>query len=848
MFCFEGSLALDVSWLTTVVTKASLHPSRFIRKWAVMEMLTMDMSRSPLLVSINWSFLLGHFQAMLNEYALYGPDDNTGETSPIGMALYSFYSRCLSFLPKEQHIDFLTDLLTAIKNEKFTSVPMVFISQALSCIKNTCVLGSDALHNMRNILIQLRTHPIQMRIPTKEFLLTSAANLTDPNLLYWDVIFHFLATGNLEECLTRGSLLWNGLCDWLWKIESEKQAVHSKENSPNGNHLCEGIFQFLGQKVESFLNNPDVLEDSTKEDAEALGRLIVATVDTLDKNQSSSDKHHGSPFISLLSKITQIFHDASTRLYMSETKLSKAATLLTTILRVLNSSDNYTSSLGSEDCSHNYAISLLSQSLKRSLSDILNLLYRKLTTVEDESSSGKTYLELCDSLHCFFAANSSLKSSRAEFYKLVEDVAVISVKTIQRLQESQNYDLKEWVHFQQSVLFVAWYCEFIPKCQEDLSASATEQILHAVPSFQLNSEFKKPEMVTSATNGESTANNAAKSSSSWGTLVSELMSALWTIVAFSLQHDGDIHKAKSSEGVVAITSPVKDVLGAAIDALDITSNVLPIIKSIGLLIPNLLKIDVDSCSRALDIVWKTLRDMWSNVTFWEDFPVFLSVFLSPVLLMLPEGHQLTKKIKLYLEILVNEGESRPGVMHPVILQLSNVWVRELKADCHYSLLVYIDTVIQILLFGPMVGKANRMESYVESYLRHLGNQSSSLDMRDDTQVRVTMINVLLTLDSSNSYNQDLFKSIIRGLIVWDQEINNTQTTIYINSLYHRKKHRAWQTILILLPLVMKHDTEGNYSEEILQSVFTSIQDQNQVSVQNFQQWIVLNILTRYVNK
>lgn len=813
-----------------------------------MAILTLDLSRSPLLTSTNWSFLLGYFQSMLNEYSLYGPDDDTGNTSPIGIALISFYNECLSFLPKEQHVDFLTKLLAAIEKQKFTPVPMVFISQSLSCIKNTSVLGSDALYKMRNILTQLRTHPTQMRVPTKEFILTAAAKLTDPNLLDWDVIFLFLATGNLEECLTRGSCLWNALCDWLWKIESEKKASHSKENSPNGNHLSEGVFQFLGRKVESFLNNPDVLEDSSNVDAEALGRLIIAAVDTLHKNQHLSDNdYHSSPFFPLLSKITQIFHDASTRLYMSETKLSKATTLLAATLRVLNSSDNYTITIGSDNCCLNYAMRLLSQTLQRSLTDIMSLVYRKLTTVEDENSSGKTYLELCDSLHCFFAANKSLKSSRAEFYKVVEDVAINSVKTIQRLQRSQNYGLKEMVHFQQSVCFVAWYCDIIPKCKDDLSASATEEILHAIPSFQLNLELKKPEIVVGVKNGESTANNAAISSLSWGSLVSELMSALWTITAFFLQHNEEKHKTKASDDVIVITSPVKDILGAAIDALDITSNVLPIIKSIGLLIPNLLQTDVDLCSRALDIVWKTLRDMWNNTTFWEDFPVFLSVFFSPVLLMLPADHQMTKKIKGYLETLLIEGESRPGIMHAVILQLSNVWVKELKADCHASLHVHLDAVIQMLVFGPMITKANRIESYIESYLRHLGNKSCPLDTRDDTQVRVTMTNVLLALDSSNTPTQDLFKRIIRSLIVWDQEVNDTQTTIYINSQYHRKKHRAWQTILILLPLVMKHDTEGDFSEEILRSIFTSIQDQNQLSVQNFQQWIVLNILTRYVN-
>jgi hypothetical protein len=688
---------------------------------------------------------------------------------------------------------------------------------------------------------------------TKGFILTVAANLTDPNLLAWDIIYNFLATGNLEECLTRGSWLWNNLCKWLQKIESEKQAMHNTENSRES-QFCEGLFNFLELKVERFLNNPDEHDNSLNDEAEALGRTIMAAADTHYTNEYCTDDHHlSSPLVPILNKIVQILNDASTRLYMSETKLCKATTLLTTILQVLNSSDDNTSNnLGSEECrSPDHTMNLVSQSLKQAMPNILNLIHRKLTSTEDESLSGKPYLELCKTLHCFLAASNSLKPNWVEFCTFVENVAMISINTIQRLQSNKRFELKEWLLFQQSMLFVAWCCEITSTSKKKLPASIPEKLLHVIPSFQLNLEFKKPEIVVGAPSGDISFEYAAKSNSLWGSSVSECISALWRTVAFFFEHTTGVYEAKVSNDVVAVTSQIKDVLGAALDALDITANILPIITSIGLLIPKLLAVDVDCCTHAVDVVWRTLRDMWENVSFWEEFPVFLTVIFSPVLLMLPESHPLTKQIKSYLDALLTEGEIRPGVVHVVIQQLSNVWT-DVKTDCHSSLLVHQDTIIEVLMFGPMIKKAQKIEAHVESYLRDLGNESplcalTTVDIRDDTQVRVTMMNVLLGLDTSKPYNQDLFKRIIRTLIIRDSEIANTQTAVYISSQYHRKKHRAWQTVLMLLPLVLEHDVEGEYPKEILQSVFTSILDQNQVSVQNFQQWVVLHILTRYAN-
>ncbi|KAK3700695.1 hypothetical protein QZH41_015636, partial [Actinostola sp. cb2023] len=424
-----------------------------------------------------------------------------------------------------------------------------------------------------------------------------------------------------------------------------------------------------------------------------------------------------------------------------------------------------------------------------------------------------------------------------------------NIKIVQDLQGNSNHGSQEWSTLQQSMLFVGWICDVTLNGHVAIPESISELLLNAIPTFKLNVEFKKPESVSSTPGNDIFYQDAVRSTMTWGNSVSGYLGALWTAVAYFIQQSRTVSEPTGERGVLTVTSPRKEVLEAALEALGIATsdNVLPILNSIGLLIPKLLGQDEDLCSSALDVVWGSLKDMWDRAPFWEVYHATMTVLMSPTMLMLPEDHPLTIKIKSRIEELISEGEYRPGIMNVVVQQLSDVWTSDLSTCCSSSILVHQDLVIKLLLYNAAIQKSHLIDAHVDSFLRsNLSTESplsalSSLDRRDDAQVRVMMVNILLALDT----NQDVIFKIIKGLLARDQEISNANIKMYINSRSHRKKHHAWQVVLVLLPLVLDDDAQDACAEEILRCTFASLEDANHVSVQNFQQWIILYILARY---
>ena len=349
----------------------------------------------------------------------------------------------------------------------------------------------------------------------------------------------------------------------------------------------------------------------------------------------------------------------------------------------------------------------------------------------------------------------------------------------------------------------------------------------------------------------------------WGRLVSDFIEAQWRCVEFLLEQVYSNSGGRQQRGKL---EPFLTTLpDAALEALSLGSGlaVVPVIRCVRLLTPQMLLTDDALCSQAVESVWWTFQDRQKgdHIWFWGTLREMTKVVFNPCLLVLPEEHPITSIVRKYWGELLTLGEDRPGIVNHVIGPCCEFWancpqnndpnpVHEIsEEDRKRSLEVHIDFLTEACVFGPRVKKTLRVTCYVLEYVRMLGEKCeiSPLykdELRDCTRVRVNAINMLLTLNPEIERDVRLLQRVVRLLITKLDELTEEKPRSSINSYSHRRKHRVWQAILVALSQLFKADTEEMFAGEVLEEAFRASVSENQVSVRNFLQWGMVLILGR----
>ena len=75
------------------------------------------------------------------------------------------------------------------------------------------------------------------------------------------------------------------------------------------------------------------------------------------------------------------------------------------------------------------------------------------------------------------------------------------------------------------------------------------------------------------------------------------------------------------------------------------------------------------------------------------------------------------------------------------------------------------------------------------------------------------------------------------------ELSEDKPRSSINSYSHRRKHRVWQAVLVVLSRFFDADVvDEMFASRVLEGIFRAILSENQMSVRNFLQWGVVLIL------
>lgn len=868
---------LDISWLLTLYYRASQHDNKFICRWAILVLLGMDLSNSSLLNTCYWWFLYGPLMIMLSEYAIYArtDDDARGDPPAVGSAVVTFFAEFAEHLPVNKRQTFCAGLLFAVIKQEFTQVPLVFMSQMLASLPSCPAWDSDALASIRDIFPLFRTFNPHMSSAIQSFLLKAVINLTDPRRVHWSDIGDFLSLLSIDDCLWRGNALWEAIINWVWQIHG----VVCQQN-PNEIGLSQedmgltNLFDYLRKSIETFLNNETPELSSGDSEAQPLIRLVIIACDAhlkFSKNTMSKQ-----PVQETLQQIVEVIQRGSSHVYASESRTARAAMILSGILHHLNSTDtNRQSSQKSggvsvEEEEVDHSLNVMEQLLRSSGPDILELLLRKLTTAPSTFSHADTsfvFLDLASELFTFMTVSVGSGGQELDvYYHFIENLVQRSREIVLNKQSDRHQlTLSDWRLFALAMKGLAFCCAALRIEPRPHPTLVVYSLLQTVAELDLSSECPKPKFLYP---GEVRDDTSAESSplvkKGWGRLVSDFLEAQWLCIEFLLEESPQYAEGRGKELSDKLEPFLADLPEAALEALALGSGlaVLPVIRCVRLLTPQMLLKNDSLCSQALESVWWTFQDRQKgdHIWFWGSLREVTQVFFNPCLLTLPEDHPVTAIVRKYWRELLMMGEERPGIVNHVIEPCCKFWTSSPSDQTHTnqapqfsgenrkgSLEVHLDFITEACVFGPREKKTLRVTNYVLEYVRRLGEQRAICPLnvnvlRDDTRVRVNAINTLMILDPEKPRDVSLLQRVVHALIAKNAELVEEKPRSSINSYSHRRKHRVWQAILMALSRLLEADAGESFARDVLEEIFRAIVCDNQVSVRNFLQWGMVHIL------
>ncbi|PVD26269.1 hypothetical protein C0Q70_13939 [Pomacea canaliculata] len=221
----QGHVLLHTSWLVTLLTRAFVHESVYIVRWAAETVLHMDFTKVPMMQQGQKAFLTHQLLGFLQDLKLYTRQEGShvGSCSGVGSGLKGFFASCCAALKTQQEqADFVQHILQTIVKDNWASVPLVFITQGLSCIPSSPVLTPQALLFIREVAtVSLRTLEIYTRGAIECFLTKAVLRLIDKSKVSIEEFVETLAVMDRDENLKRGTHLWDSVVSWLLMLRSD---------------------------------------------------------------------------------------------------------------------------------------------------------------------------------------------------------------------------------------------------------------------------------------------------------------------------------------------------------------------------------------------------------------------------------------------------------------------------------------------------------------------------------------------------------------------------------------------------------------------------------------------------
>ncbi|XP_060772471.1 probable methyltransferase TARBP1 isoform X2 [Neoarius graeffei] len=840
----QGSGLIHPSWLLCIYQRMFHSENKVVIKEGITHLLGLQMLQHPAFAFAFSQFVVGPFMDVLAETSLYhrSPKQTVGECPELVVKLQNFMVMFFSSLPQDRQGSVLLQMLKHLSSRRWCSVPLLFLSQTLSCLPPCPLLKVDGLHILRELLgCTMVTHHILLRGAIQCFLLHAVLQLSDVSVMCLDEVFAFLAHFRAEESLCPGTTIWEKLCDWLLANEGNFwSAATSTSVSP------QKVSVHSYHSLKAFLTIPASSDQADRipvvGEAELLARTLFLSAD-LDwrrrEKQGLEDRRLEQLFFPLL----DILHRLNTSVYVPVCKSDKSLQLMLRLLLLLGKT------LETERENEDKMAVALTQLLLGVVEPVQEFILRRLSgELQELSDIGRAnlYLSLLRELIKTYSKVPGYSFNLQKNY-----VSRLTIGCVRLLNEpsEQNPSIAGQVQKAISMATLALLCELADQCLFESQSEAMRSLCSLTAYFCPSSSSSSTPQIFNQTLLKpcSTADISSCSYSDpllrdWNRVVAYFIRDQWTCLSFLQKF--------------AETPRTTEAFQAAIEALSLLPSdlVLPVLDFMCAALPQVLHKEA-LCVEAVSVSWTLVHALSTNAhDFWPVLQAFVRLAFHRSFLELQDvqSHKITPCIQQVTRELIELSQAKLGVFNVLIQHCCNTWLPS-DPDNHtntgfQSALNHLDILTEACIYGPIYRRDQsccscRLLQEVQTYVERLGEELAANVLinssnRDDQFPRLCVLAFLSHLEPSNSLHQRLMEMLVQCLLKKDKEISKSKVRYYSNSMQHRVKNRVWQTLLLLLPKLRPEFVVEYMFGLVCEAGFSN----NQPSVKYLIEWALILIL------
>ncbi|XP_060720416.1 probable methyltransferase TARBP1 [Tachysurus vachellii] len=837
----QGSGLIHPSWLLCVYQRMFHSENKTVIKEGVTHLLGLEMLQHPDFALAFSQFVVGPFMDVLAETSLYhrSPKQSVGECPELGLKLQNFMVMFFSSLPEDRKGSVLLQMLKHLSSRRWYSVPLLFLSQALSCLSPCPLLKSDGLHILREVLgCIMATHHILMRGAIQCFLLHTFLQLSDVSAVSLDEVFAFLAHFRAEESLCPGTSIWEKLCDWLLVNEGNFcPAATSTNLSP------QKVSTYSYNSLKDFLNIP-ASSDQTGGvpiivgEAELLARSLLLSANLDWRRRREKHGQEDVKLEQLFCPLLDVLHRLNTSVYLPPCKADKSLELMLRLLLLLGK--NVHTGRANEDT----MAAALTQILLGVAEPVQQFILRRLSgELQELSDIGRAnlYLSLLRELIRTYSKVPCYSANLQKNY-----VSRLTINCVRLLSEpsEQNPTIASQVQKAVSMKTLALLCELADQCIFDSQSEAMKSLCSLTTYFFPSSSplstpqfFNQTLLKPSSTVDISSCSYGDPLLRDWSRVVAYFIRDQWKCISF-LQKCAETTRA--TEG-----------FQAAVEALSLLPSdlVLPVLDFMCAALPQVFHKDT-LCVEAISVSWKLVHSLSTNAhDFWPALRAFVCLAFHRSFFKLQDvqSHKITACIQKVTRQLIELSQAKLGVFNVLIQHCCNTWLSS-DPNNHtdtviQSALDYMDILTEACIYGPAYRKDQRLLQEVQTYVEQLGEELAANVVinswnRDDHFPRLRVLTFLSHLEPSNSLHQMVMENLVRCLLKKDKDMSKSKVCSYTNSVQHRIKNRVWQTLLLLLPMLRPEFVVEYVFGVVCEAGFSN----NQPSVKYLIEWALILIL------
>ncbi|RXM34959.1 putative methyltransferase TARBP1 [Acipenser ruthenus] len=463
-------------------------------------------------------------------------------------------------------------------------------------------------------------------------------------------VANFIQHFKTDESLSRGTLLWTQLCDWLHVNDSVFKPMEGVSVSQPGRPAVSVYVQHLVEaymKVPAGEGNSCFMPDWFEAELVAKMVLLASDVEEIQGLESETHKPKQKGLEQLLYPLLDALRRLSTNVYLPVLKTDKSLQLLFKLLHI-----SYTTS---SPKSHDTVLTTLQDCILSTTDEVLEYILRRLTSelcLLSDLGRCCLYISVLRELVKLYSVVGWRRGSR--FWSFIKSLTKNSLLNLQANRTEQDPQLVTQIQKVVSMSSLAWVCE-VASHNTDLqivSTDAVKALINYISSAKLNQTLMKP-----AACEESQGPQDGATLQGWGRVAAQCVHDQWACLHFVLnkfakllpsssdiQANGDLQNSMPAVSCPSMT------LQCAVEALAIlpSDQVLPVLSCMKILVPKIWRSDASLCVESMNLAWKVVKDLNSNPQdFWTTLEAFIQFVFDANLLRITveDGCLITTKVK-----------------------------------------------------------------------------------------------------------------------------------------------------------------------------------------------------------